>query len=389
MSQRPIYLDYMATTPVDPLVREKMVQCLDMSGTFGNPASSEHQYGWDADALVKQARQQVADLIHAEPREIIWTSGATESNNLAIKGAAEFYQNNGKHIITVKTEHKAVLDPCAALQKSGFDVTYLTPKSDGLIDLAELEAAIRPDTILISVMFVNNEIGVIQDMAAITALAKSHGVLVHSDCAQAAGKLPLDVMQLPIDLMSFSSHKVYGPKGMGALYVRRNPRVRLQAQIHGGGHEQGLRSGTLATHQIVGMGEAFAIASQRLEQDMTEITALTERLWHGISQLPGVHLNGSDEHRVIGNLNISFEGIDGEALILSMRELAVSSGSACNSANLQSSYVLQAIGVPKPLANAAVRFSVGRFTTEDEIDRAIACVTEKVTQLRRIAPSGD
>ncbi|MDF1795804.1 MAG: IscS subfamily cysteine desulfurase [Coxiellaceae bacterium] len=389
MSDRPIYLDYMATTPVDPLVRDKMMQCLDLSGTFGNPASSEHQYGWDADASVKKARLQVADLIHAEPREIIWTSGATESNNLALKGAAEFYQNNGKHIITLKTEHKAVLDPCAALQKQGFDVTYITPQQSGLLDLTELEAAIRPDTILVSVMYVNNEIGVIQDMAAITEIAKRHGVLVHSDCAQAAGKLPLDVTKLPIDLMSFSSHKVYGPKGMGALYVRRNPRVRLSAQIHGGGHEQGLRSGTLATHQIVGMGEAFAIAANRLEQDMTEITVLTDRLWQGIKQLPGVHLNGSAEHRVIGNLNISFEGIDGEALILSMRELAVSSGSACNSANLQSSYVLQAIGVSKALANAAVRFSVGRFTTEDEIDRAIACVVEKVTQLRRIAPTED
>ncbi len=389
MTQRPIYLDYMATTPVDPSVREKMIHCLDIAGTFGNPASSEHQYGWDADALVKQARQQVADLIHAEPREIIWTSGATESNNLALKGAAEFYQHNGKHIITVKTEHKAVLDPCAALQKCGFDVTYLTPQSDGLIDLDELEASIKPDTILISVMYVNNEIGVIQDMAAICDIAKRHGVLVHSDCAQAAGKLPLDVTQLPIDLMSFSSHKVYGPKGMGALYVRRNPRVRLQAQVHGGGHEQGLRSGTLATHQIVGMGEAFAIAASRLKQDMIEITELTDRLWQGINQLPGVHLNGSAEHRVIGNLNVSFEGIDGEALILSMRELAVSSGSACNSANLQSSYVLQAIGVPKVLANAAVRFSVGRFTTADEVDRAIVCITEKVTQLRRIAPTDE
>lgn len=389
MTAKPIYLDYMATTPVDPRVKDKMVQCLDMSGNFGNPASSEHQYGWDADALVKQARQQVADLMHAEPREIIWTSGATESNNLALKGAAEFYQNNGKHIITVKTEHKAVLDPCAALEKQGFEVTYLTPQSDGLVDLQELEATIRSDTILISIMYVNNEIGVIQDMAAICDIAKRHGVLVHSDCAQAAGKLPLDVAKIPIDLMSFSSHKVYGPKGMGALYVRRQPRVRLTAQIHGGGHEQGLRSGTLATHQIVGMGEAFAIAHQQLEQDMTEITALTQRLWQGISQLPGVYLNGSSEHRVIGNLNVSFEGIDGEALILSMRDIAVSSGSACNSANLQSSYVLAAIGVPKYLANSAVRFSVGRFTSADDIERAIACITEKVIKLRQISPTKD
>lgn len=386
MTKRPIYLDYMATTPVDPAVVAIMMQCLDASGDFGNPSSSEHRFGWDADARVKLARQQVADYIRANPQEIVWTSGATEANNLAIKGAAGFYQTNGKHIITMSTEHKAVLDPCHALEKQGFDVTYLNPLPSGLLDLKALERAIRADTILLSVMMVNNEIGTIQDLQAIAELAKRHGIIVHSDCAQAVGKLAIDVQAMPVDLLSFSSHKVYGPKGIGALYVRRQPRVRLLPLIHGGGHEQGMRSGTLPTHQIAGMGEAFAIAKQRLAQDTAEIATLTERLWQGIQQLDGVSLNGGASHRVSGNLNVSFSGVDGEALILSMRELAVSSGSACNSANLQASYVLQAIGVPKILANSAVRFSVGRYTTADEIDQAVACVVQSVTKLRSISP---
>lgn len=385
VASRPIYLDYMATTPVDPIVAKSMASCMTIDGAFGNSASTEHQFGWDADLLIQRSRQQVADAIYAQPNEIIWTSGATEANNLALKGVAQFYQRNGKHIITVATEHKAVLDPCDELEKMGYTVTKLPVLPSGLIDLCQLEQAIRSDTILISVMLVNNEIGVIQDLPAIAALAKKKGILVHSDCAQVIGKLAIDVRELAVDLISFSAHKAYGPKGIGALYVRRQPRVHLSAQIHGGGHEQGLRSGTLPTHQIVGMGEAFALASQRLQHDVEHIGRLTELLWQGIQQLPGIYLNGDGKQRVVGNLNVSFEGVDGEALILGMRELAVSSGSACNSANLQTSYVLQAIGLSKMLANSAVRFSLGRFTTECDIERTIQCVVNTVTRLRRIA----
>lgn len=381
-----IYLDNMATTAVDPRVVDAMVACMGPEGIYGNPASTEHAGGWLASECVDKARQQVADLIHADPREIIWTSGATESDNLAIKGAANFYQGNGRHIITLSTEHKAVLDSCKALEKQGFEVTYLRPESDGLLSIEKLQAAMRPDTILVSIMQVNNEIGVIQDIAALGAVVKSYGAIFHVDAAQSAGKVVIDVRALPVDLMSFSAHKIYGPKGMGALYVRRKPRVRLNAQIHGGGHEQGMRSGTLATHQIVGMGKAFELARLDFDRDLARIARLTEQLWHGLSLLPGVSLNGSASQRVVGNLNVSFAGVDGEALILGMRELAVSSGSACNSANLQSSYVLQEIAVPKLLANAAIRFSVGRFNTAEEIDRTIQLVTERVNVLRAMSP---
>jgi cysteine desulfurase len=381
-----IYLDNMATTAVDPRVVDAMVACMGPEGIYGNPASTEHAGGWLASECVDKARQQVADLIHADPREIIWTSGATESDNLAIKGAANFYQGNGRHIITLSTEHKAVLDSCKALEKQGFEVTYLRPESDGLLSIEKLQAAMRPDTILVSIMQVNNEIGVIQDIAALGAVVKSHGAIFHVDAAQSAGKVAIDVRALPVDLMSFSAHKIYGPKGMGALYVRRKPRIRLNAQIHGGGHEQGMRSGTLATHQIVGMGKAFELARLDFDRDLARIARLTEQLWHGLSLLPGVSLNGSASQRVVGNLNVSFAGVDGEALILGMRELAVSSGSACNSANLQSSYVLQEIAVPKLLANAAIRFSVGRFNTAEEIDRTVQLVTERVNVLRAMSP---
>jgi cysteine desulfurase len=387
-TKRPIYLDYMATTPVDPRVKVAMMDCLDSDGVFGNPASNSHVYGWEAEERVKAARLQVARLIHATPREIVFTSGATESNNLAIKGAATFYEKNGRHIITMSTEHKAVLDTCEALADEGFSITYIDPQPNGLLNLDDFKKALQKDTILVSIMQVNNEIGVLQDLHAIATLAKSEGVVVHTDAAQAAGKIPIDVRTLPVDLMSFSSHKVYGPKGMGALYVRRSPRVHVKAQIHGGGHEFGLRSGTLATHQIVGMGEAFAIAKADFEVDSARISFLTERLWCGIAKISGVRLNGDAAMRVPGNLNVCFEGVDGEALMLGVRDLALSTGSACNSASLQVSYVLKALGLTNLEASSSLRICVGRFTTELEVDQAIASITAQVLHLRSIAPRG-
>lgn len=382
--QLPIYLDYMATTPVDPRVTSKIIACLEQSGNFGNPASQTHQYGWHAHAAIENARQQVASLINADPREIIWTSGATEANNLALKGAAIFYQRKGKHIITCQTEHKSVLDPCRYLERQGFDVTYLPVQKNGLLDLNELQNAIRDDTILISIMQVNNEIGVIQDIAAISALARPRGILTHVDAAQSAGKIAIDLQQLiNVDLMTFTAHKVYGPKGIGALYIRRNPRVRLEALIHGGGHEQGLRSGTLATHQIVGMGEAFQIAKENLLPENQRILQLRDRLWNGIKKLGDVYLNGDFKQRVASNLNVSFAGVNGEVLLPALKDLAVATGSACTSASVELSHVLRAIGCNDELARSTIRFSLGRFTTVEEIDFAITQINEVISQLRR------
>jgi len=382
----PIFLDYMATTPVDPAVVESMVACLTLEGTFGNPASRSHRYGWDAAECVKKAREQIADLINADPREIIWTSGATESDNLAIKGAANFYQRQGKHIITMSTEHKAVLDTCAYLESQGFEVTYLKPEPSGRLNLDHLEKAMRKDTILVSIMHVNNETGIIQDIASIGEMTRSRGILFHVDAAQSAGKIPIDLQQLKVDLMSFSGHKIYGPKGIGALYVRRNPRVRLEPLIHGGGHESGMRSGTLATHQIVGMGKAFELAKAHLNSDAERILALRNRLWKGISHLGNVHLNGDENYSIPGCLNITFDGVEGESLLLSLRNIAVSSGSACNSANSNPSHVLVAMGISRQQAYNSLRFSIGRFTTEQEIDNAVAHVTEQVKRLRDMSP---
>lgn len=385
-TERSIYFDYMATTPVDPRVAECMQHYLTLDGVFGNPASNTHSYGEQALQAVYAARCQVADLINASPQEIVWTSGATESDNLGIIGAARFYQRKGKHIITCKTEHKAVLDSCKALEREGFDVTYLKPQANGLVDLAELESALREDTILVSIMHANNEIGVIQDLAAIAALIKPRGIIFHVDAAQSAGKIPIDVEQMQIDLLSLSGHKIYGPKGIGALYVRRKPRVRLEALIHGGGHENGMRSGTLATHQIAGMGKAFALAQQEMQQDAEHCLALRTRLWNGIKGLGGIHLNGDWEQRLPGNLNISVEGVEGESLLLALRPLAISTTSACSSASIEPSYVLCAIGLCHELAHSAVRISVGRFTTEQDVDVAIAVICEQVQRLREISP---
>ena len=382
----PIYLDYSATTPVDRRVAARMAKYLTVDQAFGNPASRSHAFGWAADEAIKEARQHVANLIEADPREIVWTSGATESNNLAIKGAAHFYQKKGKHIITVKTEHKAVLDTCRQLEREGFEVTYLDPEPSGLLDLKKLEAAMRDDTILVSVMHVNNEIGVIQDIAAIGELTRSRGILLHSDAAQSAGKVPINTQEMKVDLMSFSAHKIYGPKGMGALYVRRKPRVRLEAQIHGGGHERGLRSGTLATHQIVGIGEAFRIAREEMAQDNERIRMLRDRLWNGVKDIEEIYVNGDQEHRIPGNLNVSFNFIEGESLIMALKDIAVSSGSACTSASLEPSYVLRALGRSDELAHSSIRFTIGRFTTEEEIDFTVALITEKVAKLRELSP---
>ncbi|AWL12730.1 Cysteine desulfurase [Saliniradius amylolyticus] len=378
----PIYLDYASTTPVDPAVAKKMAQCLTLEGSFANPASRSHRYGWQAEELVDIGRNQVAELVNADPREIVFTSGATESNNLAIKGAIE--ANHGKHIVTVVTEHKAVLDPCEVLESRGVDVTYLTPEQDGLIQPEQIRQALREDTALVSVMQVNNEIGVIQDIAAIGQICREAGVLLHVDAAQSAGKLPIDLQQLDVDLMSFSAHKNYGPKGIGALYVRRSPDVRIEAQIHGGGHERKMRSGTLPTHQIVGMGEAFARSQQTMEEERQRIARLRDKLWEGIQDLPGVQVNGSMSQRVAGNLNVSFAGVDGEALIMSLRDIAVSTGSACTSASVEPSYVLKAIGVSDELAYSSIRFSVGRFTTDDDIDHAISHIRQTVKQVRQM-----
>ncbi|MEL6114273.1 IscS subfamily cysteine desulfurase [Photobacterium sp. SP02] len=385
----PIYLDYSATCPVDPRVAEKMVQCMTMDGNFGNPASRSHRFGWQAEEAVDNAREQVADLLNADPREIVFTSGATESDNLAIKGIAHFYGKKGKHIITCKTEHKAVLDPCRQLEREGYEVTYLEPESNGLIDLAKLSDAIREDTILVSIMHVNNEIGVIQDITAIGEICRERGVFFHVDAAQSAGKLPIDVQEMKVDLISLSAHKVYGPKGIGALYVRRKPRIRLEAQMHGGGHERGMRSGTLATHQIVGMGEAFRIAKEDMDLDRQHALALRNRLLEGVKDIEAMTVNGDLEQRVPNNLNISFAFVEGESLLMALKDLAVSSGSACTSASLEPSYVLRALGLNDELAHSSIRFSFGRFTTEEEVDYAISQIRTAVDKLREMSPLWD
>ncbi|WP_416305405.1 IscS subfamily cysteine desulfurase [Neptunicella sp. SCSIO 80796] len=382
----PIYLDYSATTPVDPRVAEKMMACLTTEGNFGNPASRSHRFGWQAEEAVDVARSQIAELVNADPREIVFTSGATESDNLAIKGAAHFYGKKGKHIITVKTEHKAVLDTCRQLEREGFEVTYMEPQANGLLDLAKLEATMRDDTILVSVMHVNNEIGVIQDIEKIGELCRSRKILFHVDAAQSAGKVPIDLQALQVDMMSFSAHKAYGPKGIGALYVSRKPRVRLEAQMHGGGHERGMRSGTLATHQIVGMGEAFHIAKQEMAAENERILMLRNRLWDGIKDIEAVYVNGDLEQRVASNLNVSFAYVEGESLIMALKDMAVSSGSACTSASLEPSYVLRALGLNDELAHSSIRFSIGRFTTEEDIDHVVKVVCGAIDKLREMSP---
>ncbi|MFM4740206.1 IscS subfamily cysteine desulfurase [Aeromonas veronii] len=382
----PIYLDYSATCPVDPRVAEKMMQCLTMDGLFGNPASRSHRFGWQAEEAVDLARNQVADLIGADPREIVFTSGATESNNLAIKGVAHFYASKGKHIITSKTEHKAVLDTCRQLEREGFEVTYLEPMPNGLFTIEMIENAMRDDTILVSIMHVNNEIGVVQNIADIGELCRSRKILLHVDAVQSVGKIPVDVEALKVDLLSVSAHKVYGPKGIGALFVRRKPRVRLEAQMHGGGHERGMRSGTLPTHQIVGMGEAFRIAKEEMVSEGERILALRQRLWNGIKDIEAVYINGDLEQRVPGNLNVSFAYVEGESLIMALKDLAVSSGSACTSASLEPSYVLRALGLNDELAHSSIRFSMGRFTTEEEIDYAVKLIRDSIGRLREMSP---
>ncbi|MDQ7912762.1 IscS subfamily cysteine desulfurase [Pseudomonas sp. 102515] len=385
----PIYLDYSATTPVDPRVAQKMSECLLVDGNFGNPASRSHLFGWKAEEAVENARRQVAELVNADPREIVWTSGATESDNLAIKGAAHFYQNKGKHLITSKIEHKAVLDTTRQLEREGFEVTYLEPGEDGLITPEMIEAALRDDTTLVSIMHVNNEIGTVNDIAAIGELTRSRGVLFHVDAAQSTGKVEIDLEKLKVDMMSFSAHKTYGPKGIGALYVRRKPRVRIEAQTHGGGHERGMRSGTLATHQIVGMGEAFRIAKEEMVQENARIKALSDRFYRQFEGLEEVYLNGSLLHRVPHNLNLSFNYVEGESLIMALKDLAVSSGSACTSASLEPSYVLRALGRNDELAHSSIRFTFGRFTTEEDVDYAAGKVTEAVNKLRELSPLWD
>lgn len=385
----PIYLDYAATTPVDTRVAEKMMQFLTMDGEFGNPASRSHRFGWQAEEAVEIARSQIADLINADPREIVFTSGATESINLAIKGAADFYHKKGKHLITVKTEHKATLDTMRQLEREGYEVTYLEPQPDGLITTAMLEAAIRKDTTVLSVMFVNNEIGVVQDIAAIGEFCRSKGILLHVDAAQAPGKVDIDLQALKVDLMSFSGHKVYGPKGIGALFVRRKPRIRLEAQMHGGGHERGMRSGTLPTHQIVAMGEAFRIAKLEMHDEIKRITTLRDRLLNGVKDIEQVFLNGHREQRVPHITNISFNYVEGESLIMALKDIAVSSGSACTSASLEPSYVLRALGMSDELAHSSIRFSIGRFTTEQQIDHTIKIVHQAIEKLRDMSPLWD
>ncbi len=380
----PIYMDYGATTPVDPRVVDAMVPWLREH--FGNPASRSHAWGWEAEAAVEKARSQVAALIGADPREIVWTSGATESNNLALKGAANFYKTRGKHIVTVKTEHKAVLDTCRELERQGFELTYLAVQEDGLLDLEAFQAALRPDTILVSVMFVNNEIGVIQDIPAIGALCRERGIIFHVDAAQATGKVAIDLGQLPVDLMSLASHKTYGPKGIGALYVRRKPRVRIEAQMHGGGHERGMRSGTLPTHQCVGMGEAYRLAHEEMGVESERIRMLQQRLLRGLTDIEQVFVNGHLERRVPHNLNISFNFVEGESLIMGVKGIAVSSGSACTSASLEPSYVLRALGRSDELAHSSLRMTIGRFTTAEEIDYAVGILRDRVAKLRELSP---
>lgn len=378
----PVYLDNSATTPVDPRVADKMMACLTQEGNFGNPASRSHLFGWRAEEAVEEARLQVANLIKADSREIVWTSGATEANNLALKGVAEAYRQKGRHIITSMIEHKAVLDPCKQLEKEGFEVTYLQPDKHGVISPSQVENALREDTILVSLMHGNNELGVLTDITAIGQMTRAHGVFLHVDAAQTTGKIEINVNDMNVDLMSLTAHKTYGPKGIGALYVRRVPKLKLEAQIHGGGHERGMRSGTLATHQIVGMGEAFSLASEEMAEDCDRISALRERLWLSLNELPGVHLNGDAEQRVAGVINVGFDGVDGEVLLMSLSEVAVSSGSACTSASLEPSYVLRAIGLSNELAHSSLRLSVGRFTTKEEIDFAAQTIKNAITALR-------
>ena len=384
MDRMPIYLDYSATTPVDPRVAEKMIPYL--TEQYGNPASRSHPYGWTAEKAVENAREEVAKLVNADPREIVWTSGATESNNLAIKGAANFYSGKGKHIITVATEHKAVIDPVRELERQGFSATFLEPDDNGLVDIEKFKAAIRPDTVLASVMFVNNEIGVIQDIEAIGHICRENGIIFHVDAAQATGKVDIDLATLPVDLMSFSAHKTYGPKGIGALYVRRKPRIRIEAQMHGGGHERGMRSGTLAPHQIVGMGEAFRIAREEMHTENERIRMLHDRLLGGLTNIEETYVNGDVSHRVPHNLNISFNYVEGESLIMAIKGIAVSSGSACTSASLEPSYVLRALGRSDELAHSSIRFSIGRFTTEADVDYTIQLLKDKIGKLRELSP---
>jgi len=380
----PIYLDYSATTPVDPRVAQKMIPFL--TEQFGNPASRSHAFGWEAEKAVEEAREHVAALLNADPKEIIWTSGATEGNNLAIKGAANFYKGKGRHIVTMKTEHKAVLDTVRELERQGFEATYLDPEQNGLLDLEKFKAALRPDTVLVSVMMVNNEIGVIQPIAEIGEICRSKGIIFHCDAVQAAGKIPIDLQKLKVDLLTVTAHKVYGPKGIGALYVRRKPRVRIEPQIHGGGHERGLRSGTLPTHQIVGMGEAFRIAKLEMAAESERIRALRDRLLAGFKDMEEVYVNGDLERRIPGNLNISFNFVEGESLIMGIKDVAVSSGSACTSASLEPSYVLRALGRSDELAHSSIRFTIGRFTTEEEIDYAVRLLRAKIGKLRELSP---
>jgi len=385
----PIYLDYSATTPVDPRVAEKMTECLTLEGNFGNPASRSHMLGWKAEEAVETARRQVADLLHCDPREIVWTSGATEADNLAIKGAAHFYNKQGRHIITSKIEHKAVLDSCRQLEREGYEVTYLDPTESGIITAESVANAIRPDTSLVSLMHVNNEIGVINDIDAIGKITREHKVIFHVDAAQSVGKLDIDLENLQVDLMSITAHKIYGPKGIGALYVRRKPRVRIEPQIHGGGHERGMRSGTLATHQIVGMGEAFRLANEEMQEENCRILALRSRLLDGLNDIEEVYVNGDIDHRVAGNLNISFNFVEGESLMMALRDLAISSGSACTSASLEPSYVLRALGLNDELAHSSLRITLGRFTTEEEVDYAVEKIHEAVAKLRELSPLWD
>ena len=380
----PIYLDYSATTPVDPRVAQKMIPYL--TEHFGNPASRSHAFGWETEKAVEEARKEVALLVHCDPKEIVWTSGATESINPALKGAAHFYREKGRHLVTVKTEHKATLDTMRELERDGYEVTYLDVAPDGLLDLARFEAALRRDTTLVSVMYVNNEIGVVQDIAAIGEICRRRGIVFHVDSAQASGKLPIDLAQLKVDLMSFSAHKTYGPKGAGALFVRRKPRVRIEAQMHGGGHERGMRSGTLPTHQIVGMGEAFRLARLEMDADNERIRKLRDKLWDGLSQIEEVYVNGDMERRVPHNLNVSFNFVEGESLIMAIKDIAVSSGSACTSASLEPSYVLRALGRSDELAHSSIRFTVGRFTTDEEIDYTVQLVQRKIAKLRELSP---
>ena len=384
-----IYFDYAATTPVDPRVAEKMSECLSAEGKFGNPASRSHKYGWEAEEAIEVARRQVADLIGSDPREIVWTSGATESDNLAIKGVAHFYKSRGKHIITSKIEHKAVLDTCRHLERDGFEVTYLDPGQDGLVSPEGVRSAIREDTTIVSIMHANNEIGVVNDIAAIGAICREHSVFYHVDAAQSAGKIEIDVEAMKIDLMSLSAHKMYGPKGVGALYVRRKPRVRLEAQMHGGGHERGMRSGTLPTHQLVGMGEACGIAKAEMEEEQARLLKLRKRLWNGLKDLEEVYVSGDMDQRLPGLINMSFNYVEGESLIMSLPDLAISSGSACTSASLEPSYVLRALGLNDELAHSSLRFSVGRFTDEADVDQAIESVRKAVEKLRDLSPLWD